>query len=207
MDPLPPLPFPPGKSPFHIKGVAVEGFMKFVAARVPGGADAVAARIDDPAIRDYYRQPFLDSIWYDLLPFLHVYPAAASLMGLSTEKFVGEHAAWQVGRDARGVYKLLLLLATPEAVARRMGAAFSRYFDFTTVEVLSVTTGEVVSAVRALPSLLLPWYRASVDAGARTILAMAGARNLEAEYSPPEADGARSGVPLVRFQVRRTWSR
>jgi hypothetical protein len=207
MDPLPPNPFPPGKSPFHIKGIAVQGFLEYVSGHVRGGIDGVAERLTDPAIREFCRQPFLAASWYDILPFLQIYSAAASANGLAPERFIAEHSAWQAARDARGIYRLLLLLATPEAVARRLGAAYGRYFDFTTVEVLSVEPGQALIDVRGQPAILLPWYKVSVTAAAQAILALAGARNLHASFTTPAPDGMRGGMPLVKFRVKRTWSR
>jgi len=206
MDPLPALPVPAGESPFHIKGIAVQGFREFFAKRVPGGVRTVAERLTDPGIRAFFEQPFLDASWYDFLPFLHVMGAGAAVMGISTAQFVHEQSSWQLAHDVRTVHKILLMAPSPEAVAPRLGAGVARYFDFVDARTVSVAKGEVIMAVAGLPALLLNWYKVSVQAGANVVLEIAGAKNIQAAYTAPEPDGSKAGIPLVRFQVRRSWT-
>jgi hypothetical protein len=206
MDPLPALPVPAGESPFHIKGIAVQRFREFCAKKVPGGVRTVAERLSDAGIRTFFEQPFLDASWYDFLPFLHIMGAGAAVMGIPTSQFVHEQSSWQLDHDVRTVHRVLLMAASPEAVAPRLGAGVARYFDFFDAKTVSVNKGEVIMSVSGLPALLLPWYKVSVQAGADTVLEIAGAKNLQAGYTAPEPDGSKAGIPLVRFQVRRSWT-
>lgn len=162
MDPLPALPVPAGQSPFHIKGIAVQGFREFFSRRVPGGIGTVAERLTDPGIRAFFEQPFLDASWYDFLPFLHIMGAGAAVMGIPTSQFVYEQSSWQLAHDVRTVHRILLMAPSPEAVALRLGAGVARYFNFVDAKTLSVSKGEVIMAVAGLPALLLPWYKVSV---------------------------------------------
>jgi hypothetical protein len=207
MDSVPALPVPPGKSPFHIKGVVMQGVLAYLAKKCPGGVEIVFNKIEDPLVQAFYRQQFLAASWYDFLPFLHFAAAAGAAMRVSTARFVAEHAAWQAERDVRGIHRLLLMLASPEKVAERLGVAFARYFDFATVEVSKVATGMSDVVVRGLPAIVLPWYKVSVHAAAQSILSLAGARNFEATYSTIEAAGHKAGIPLINFTVHRTWTR
>src|SRR5215475_8497208 len=144
MDPLPALPAPVGESPFHVKGIAVQGFREFFAKRVPGGVRTVVEKLTDPAVRAFFEQPFLDASWYDFLPFLHIMGAGAAVLGVSTAQFVSEQSAWQLQHDVRNVHRVLLMAASPEAVAPRLGAGVARYFDFVDAKTVSVAKGEIV---------------------------------------------------------------
>jgi hypothetical protein len=204
---MPAVTLAPGESPFRIKGIVVQGLFQYVAANVDGGMDAVRARIVDPRVRVFIDQPFLAATWFDFLPILDLLRAAATAAHLPAARFIAEHAAWQAERDVRGVHRLLLMLASPETVAQRLGSAFARYFDFANVSVKASGTGYSEVIVEGLPRILVPWYRCSVHAAGERILGLAGARDLRAEYSPLAVCGEKAGVPLVRFEVRRTWTR
>jgi hypothetical protein len=59
-------PFGPGESPFRTKGNVYRALLESADARVPGGREAVLARIDDPALAKFFAQPFLAASAYDI---------------------------------------------------------------------------------------------------------------------------------------------
>jgi len=197
---------PPGENPFHVKGLVAGSFSAFVAGQVPGGMEAVLRGLE-PELRDYFQQSFLAGSWYDLLALLKLMVKAAAVAGRPANRFIAEHGAWQAKRDIRTVHRLLLLIASPETVAPRMGVAFGRYFDFGAIELVGVQRGVLELDVRALPAALNAWYRVSVHSAADAILSTAGAKDVQSWYTPPEPDGKKHGVTLVRFGVRRTWTK
>jgi hypothetical protein len=200
-----PLPFPPGKNPFRIKGTVLWGFFEYIDGRVPGGIAAVRARLAEPLVREFSEQAFVAAGWYDFLPVLQILAAAASAANIPVAQFIADHAAWQTERDVNGIHRLLLKLASPEAVARRFPLAFGRYFDFADVSV-EVEKGRSVVTVRGLPALLFDWYLVSVGAGAGVLLRLAGGKRIEASYTPPVTDGQKQGIRTVGFTVTRTWT-
>ncbi len=141
LEPFPPLPVAPGESPFHVKGIVIQGFFAYADVKLPGGRQAVLARIPDERVRRFYQQPMLAASWFDVLPFLHVLGAGSVVASMATPRFLADHGAWQAERDVRGVHRVLLMVSSPEMVARRIGVAFSQYFDFATVSVDNVETG------------------------------------------------------------------
>jgi hypothetical protein len=198
---------PPGENPFHVKGVVPQALLGYLERRVPGGLDAAFAQLGNERIRAFFRQTFLAATWYDMIPVLHLLRAAARAACVPTPAFAAEHAAWHAARDTRGIFRLLLLVASPEAVAKRLGVAYGRYFDYAIVTSESVSEGRSVVLVRGMPSLFVPWYRVAMDAGAASILRVAGARNIQSAYTALEPDGFSGPVPLVRFHSLRTWTR
>jgi hypothetical protein len=207
LDVPPALVAPVGDSPFRVKGGVANGLLQYIAENVPGGIDAVRRELEGPSLIAYLDQPFFTGSWYDFFPYLHCQVAAARAVRRPVTRFVAEHAAWQAKRDIRGVHRLLLLVASPEKVAPRMPVAFRRYFDLAIVDVLGVGPGVLDLRVHAIPAVLVDWYKVSVQSAAEAILGVAGARNVQSWYSPPEPDGLSGTVPLVKFDARRTWSR
>src|SRR5262245_17925706 len=143
LEPLPQMPAPPGQNPFRIKGLVLTGLRDFIGTTVPGGYEAVLARIQDPAVLAFMQQRFLTGSWYDILPYVHFLSTAATVARWESARFVGDHGAWQIERDMKGIHRLLLRVASPEKVAWRMGESFARYFDVASVTVVSVEEGKV----------------------------------------------------------------
>src|SRR5262249_45249859 len=183
------------------------GFTEYARTHVPGGRAAILARIADARVRAYLEQPFLAASWYDVLPYLHLVSASAAAAGLPTSQFVAARSAWQADRDVAGIYRLLLKLSSPEAVAARFGVIFARYFAFATASVDCVGPGFAEMTVARVPQILVGWYRHAVVSAGDRILELAGARDLRVGFSVSEPCGHAIGLPLVRFRVRRTWSR
>src|SRR5437868_1124806 len=102
---IPPLPVAPGDSPFHIKGPAYRGFVTFAARVIPGGLDALVAAFDGRRLGYFVRQPFLASARYDVLPFVPIFDAAATLLGVTLDGLVRTTTAEQTRYDAKTAYK------------------------------------------------------------------------------------------------------
>jgi hypothetical protein len=62
------LPFPPGESPFRVKGNVFVRMRQFHDEIAPGGSRAVAAALRDGVLREFYTQKFITAGWYDYLP-------------------------------------------------------------------------------------------------------------------------------------------
>jgi hypothetical protein len=207
LDALRTPPAPPGENPFHVKGMVAQGYVQFVERHVSGGLAAVVSELGEPAYRTYFSQKFFSGSWYDLYAFLFVMRTAARLSGRHATPFIAEHSAWQANRDVHTIHRLLLLVASPETVAPRMGVAFSRYFDFGHIEVVDIQKGCLDIMIRGMPAAFVDWYKVSVQSAAQEILGLAGARGVRSWYAAAEPDGSKAGVALVRFRGRRTWTR
>jgi hypothetical protein len=195
-----------GQSPFNIKGTVLCGLLEYLEAYVPGGLRAVKLRLPSDEHRQFCDQTFLASGWYDFLPVLELLAAGSAASYVRATQLVAAHAAWQAERDMRGVHRLLLKLASPEAVAERFPVVFARYFDFASVSV-KVSKGISVVQVRGLPAPLFEWYKTSVGSAAEAILGVAGAKRLTCRYSAVQDDAPKHETRTLCFSVTRTWTR
>jgi len=48
------IPFAPGESPFHVKGVVYLGLREYFAEQIPGGIEAVSKELHDEALRTFF---------------------------------------------------------------------------------------------------------------------------------------------------------
>jgi hypothetical protein len=199
------LPFPAGESPFHIKGVALRGYVDYVERRVSGGMKSVLAEFRTPELKRFFEQPFLAASWYDVFPLVPAGHVCAKLLNLPFPEYLRIRARDQAERDIRGVYKLMLKIASPDAVARRFLKLSMQQYDFGSVSGKMVKSGHVESVRSGVPAILVPWLASLIDGYPRYVLAMAGAKNLRIVVRPAVPTGTEHGLPVVDMPVDFFW--
>jgi hypothetical protein len=193
-----------GASPFHVKGTIWLGTREYYEKRVPGGAAAVAAKLDRTHA-DFLMQMFMPLGWYDLLPMVEISRAAAAIIGMSHLEYVRMQALASAERDMTGTYRALLKSSSPEAVCRRFPNIYTQLYDFGECKISSSDARSVESCVYGMPEPAAEWWMKATEAYMSVILSAAGAKNPKLVWLPREADGALCGVPLVRLPCRTTW--
>ncbi len=172
------LPFAPGTSPFRVKGTAYRGHLDYVARVLPPGLERMLAKTDDPQMTAFYRQHFLASSLYDVFPLAWAGVVCAQLAGVPYLDFVRKRTLDQARNDLGGIYRVILALASPNAVAQRLPGLVGQYFDFGSAHVEKDERGHVIVARTGVPVPLVPWYEAVTDAYCGVVLSRAGAKNL-----------------------------
>jgi hypothetical protein len=195
------LPFMPGASPFHLKGLVYRRHVEYARQFVPGGDAAVNAQFRDPALRAFFAQPFLASSWYDALPIVPVWYATARVMGLPAVEFLRTRTRDQAIHDIHGVYRLLLKITSAETVALRMPRVVAQYFDFGTTEATLVRPGVVRVEHRGMPAVLGTWFAIVGEAYIRVALEIAGAAAVQFRRAPTSVTGQAHGVELVSLSA------
>ena len=207
IDGEPPV-FAPGESPFHGKGLVYGGAREFWEQRVPGGNAAIEAALaerGDQALARFLRGPFVASGLYDILPVVPLSAVAARLAGVSHAQMVRENAGWLAERDLRGVYRLILALASVEMVALRLGKLSMQYFDFGKAESVRLRDKAVESRRSGIPAALAPWFIFAADGFVPVALKLAGAQSVRLRHSNPVPDGVVQGVPAVQIRFEMQW--
>jgi hypothetical protein len=200
-----PLPVPPGKSPFRIKGHAYAGNLAYVEEHVPGGLEAVLRLITDRALNDFLRQRFLASSWYDVLPIVALGEAAAEVAGIAPTEQIARSARAQAERDINGIYRMLLRLASPAMIMARLPKVASQYFDFVTAEVVEVAPKKWRSTGHGVLPFAVDAYRSTTEAFLRRALETAGAKNLQHRWLPPVPDGEKHGHAVLAVTREISW--
>jgi hypothetical protein len=201
------LPMPAGKSPFHIKGSAYAGLRTRQVKQVPGGLEQVLKFIEDPVTREFLRQRFLPTEWYDYLPVLILAGAAVAATGRQADDLITEGAVKHAEQDLGGVYRLLLFFTAPETAMRRMPIVYRQYFDFGNSDVRIVGKGVAESVISGVPAIAAPFFELYVGEFVHRLLVLSGGKNPRAQWATPEPDGEKAGIQTVQIQVRTTWSR
>ncbi len=193
------------ESPFHAKGLVYLGAREYYDRHLPGGSSAVAERLPPALARFFGEERFLAGSWYDVLPIAPISAAAAVVGGISHGELVRRNAAWLAHRDVNGVYRALLRVARPDAVAMRLPRASMQYFNFGSADGEQVAPGHFESTRRGIPSLLGAWMSWAVEGFTPVALGYAGAKNITVESSPPVPDGDLLGHRTSRMSFTIRW--
>ena len=82
---------------FTIKGTIYLGVLEDYSKRVPGGLDAVFAKMANAETIAFLKQRFLPSSWYDIFPLMALNQGAERASGIARARcsFARAHALWQ----------------------------------------------------------------------------------------------------------------
>jgi hypothetical protein len=199
----------PAPDRFRTKGLVHVGAVEFWDAKVPGGAQAVRAALVDSGQEQearFYEARFVPGAWYPVLPILASAVAAARLRRQAVGAHVRENAAWIAERDLRGVYRLILSVASIETVASRLGGLSLRYFDFGSAETRPAGGSAAHWDRVGIPAALGPWFNWCAEGFVPVALRMAGAKSVEVRAAAPVPHGVSHGVPTVRLHFEIRWT-
>jgi hypothetical protein len=200
------LPFTPGESPYRTKGNVYKGLFDSAEARVPGGKKAVLDRIDDPALLRFYEQPFLAASSYDILPIVPWGMVAAKIVGQSYSEFVRGGGAFTAKRDMHGIYRVLLKLASPQAVVKRLPNILLQYFNFGKIDGRFTGDRSYEASATGIPQPILVWLFNVAHGFVPVVLESAGAKNIHFaihQGMPDRTD--EHGTTLFKSSFTVTW--
>lgn len=141
--------FAVGDGPFRIKGTPYLGHMKYVEEELPGGKEAMLARLDDPALREFLSQKFLASSLYDIYPLVAAAIPCAEILGIDPREFVLIRASKQATSDLTGVYRFLLALVSTKRLASRIPLLVKQIYEFGAVRIEEMHQGRVLGCSNA----------------------------------------------------------
>jgi hypothetical protein len=200
-------PYPLGESPFRIKGLGYRGHVEHTNQYVRGGLARALQTANDPALDKFFAQPFLAASWYDIFPLVKIGTVCAALVGVPYREYLVERTRKQAQADLSSVYhQLLLWIAQPGSVARRIPGMVSRYFNFAPAQVVEEGEGYTRGVSDRFPAPLLTWYEPVVTTWLTEALRMAGAQEPRIELSTrPCAVTHEGGIELLELHWRLSW--
>jgi hypothetical protein len=199
------LPFPPGQSPFHVKGVFHRGNIEYIESVVPGGLSTVLAAVRDPRLRAFMEQPFVASSWYDIFPLVAISYPCAELCHKTLERYLRRRAQYQAEQQGAGVYRSLLALTSPAVVAVKLPLLAAQIYDFGTTEAREIGSRQVEVVRGEMPALLLPWYVPGTESYLITALRLHGAKNPRAKTAPFRFQGKQHGLVVGSVRHLVAW--
>jgi hypothetical protein len=199
-----PLPYPPGTSPFHIKGEFYRQTAAAVAHHDQRSKGVVTRILEREGLRDFASQSFLSSAWYDVLPMPRIIMAVSEARGRDVHELTSDMGRAAVDAQMTGVYARVLQGLTPDRFCQRFDQVISHFYDFAPVQATPVPGGaRVVRSGMPLP--VAEWWTLVTVPFVVVPLTANGARDVEVDWRI-EMTGMQRGVDMceVRWDVR--WS-
>jgi hypothetical protein len=201
------LPYPIGESPFRVKGVLYLGTASYFATKVKGGMEALLHQIEDERLRAFISQRFLAASFYDVLPVHPLIHAEARACNLPLAAYLRQRSEYQAEQDMAGVYRVLLKLASPEAVMARFPRLATQWLNFAKAEMTDKSEGGLRGfTLSGMPAILASWYMNGLAVYAQTAVKLAGAKNCQVTMLAPEPEGQAHGVDVVRVRFQVQWT-
>lgn len=194
----------PRSAAFNTKGLVFLGARQFYSEQVDGGCDAVRAYLD-PELATFFDQTFLSGAWYDVMPLLPISVAASRAARMPHSRMVRENAQWMAKRDLRGIYRLIVAVASAEMIVERLPALSLRYFDFGHADGKMVGDKSFETTRFGIPASLADWFVVATLGFVPYALGLAGAKDVRVHASPHAPDGHAHGVALVRTKFEIRW--
>lgn len=188
-------------APFRTKGVGYRGHMEYVTQHLDGGLAAMNAALPDDKMRAFFAQPFVAGGWYDVMPLAVAGEVCARISGVPLDTFLRIRARHQVGLDLGGVYGFLARFATRGLIARGVGDAVTRYFEFLHVDSHKTLPDRVETVVSGVPEPILDWVGVLMVAYAEAVFEHVGMSGHYARYRKIAVRGQQAGMPLCDFMV------
>ncbi|MEM1413455.1 MAG: hypothetical protein AAGH15_01075 [Myxococcota bacterium] len=193
-----------GESPFRVKGVLYQGTQTYF-EREHGGLDALLEVIDDAPLRAFIAQRFLSTKLYDVMPVPALIAYEAIATGMSLRAYLDARTRWQLERDVRGVYRMLLSLASPEAVVQRLPKVLVQMFAFPQVAVERPEPRVREASFLHVPAPLEPWLAVSFPIYIEHAMRLSGAKDVRVERLSPRPEGRSAGLRQLTLRLRVAW--
>ncbi len=198
------FPFEAGTSPFRIKGQGYRGQLSYL-DRLPGGRRRVFEALARPTAEAFYGQPFLSSVWYDVVPLIATTAAVAMVHGESFETRTRDRARHQVHEDMKGIQRMIMRLAPAKVVARRVPHSVAQYFDFVDVDAEAAGASSIRFALRRIPTPIDTWLGVVVGTYIEEMVRSGGVASVDVALTRHD-DGRTAGVGAHRLHYDVSWS-
>lgn len=192
-------------SGFHCKGVIYVETLRFLDEHTDAGRAAVLDAIEDEDRRAFLGQPFIVGGWYDVIHMEELFRTAARVTGVPYLDLLRRVASWLLPQQIRGIYKFILVFATPDMVMKNLARTARTYFDFVNTEVTAKGPGHYESAGGNVPLAMSSAYMVVTEIALKVILENAGAKGLKQRWLPTEPQGKVRGVDVVCVRRVVSW--
>lgn len=197
--------FAPGDGPWRTRGVLVTGVVEYCRHRIPGGLDAVLEAMS-PEMRPFFTGSlFLASATYDLSPVVALVRAAAGLQGETPADFARARSRSSAKEAVARLYERQLSATEPVERARRLPKIFGRFFDPCGAEAVVVSDDRMHVRFSGLPEPMLGFYAWSCEGFVPEALRLAGAKDVQHAWDPPQPGEVEHGVQLMSLLFRLSW--
>lgn len=163
----------------NCKGIGWIYFKKYLTENFsPDEIEKFKAEIDEQSKSLLEKAKILPTSWVDYGTYIKTLFITDRVLGKGNLDFIRQFNYYHARGDAKGIYKVLISVLSPQTVVKTYLKLFRQYYDKGKLTVLSSTSHGVVFKVEDAPDI--PLYH-DIEQGAyiEELLHMSGAKNIK----------------------------
>jgi hypothetical protein len=183
----------------HIKAMSLLDVNQYLLETYgPAGLEAIKAELDPSDRAQLYEVKLHPEDWLDLGLVVRDAQAKVKVLGKGDPRFLNQLLGEIAARQFRGVYKVLIALASPESILRRADQLWRQYYDCGRLVADRIEPGRAVLRLVDFPDVPLD-HEIILQPYIQRVLELTGAVNVRGEHLACIARGA------VECQTLVTW--
>ena len=201
-----PLPFPPGESPFHIKGEMYVQTVHSIRHYDGKSSGRVSQILKREGLDRFFAQQFLSSANYDALPLPRASMAVAEALGRDVLDLTNSQGQAAVKVESVGVYAAFLTNLTTKNFVQMFPKVINHLYDFSLVEASPLPQGDPGARVvrNSMPLCLAEWWTAVTTPFIVMPLEQNGASGVNVVWKI-DPSGSQQGVPVGDVEGTVRW--
>jgi hypothetical protein len=145
------LPYLVGCSPYRIRGVGYLGAFVHCKESVPGGVEAVKARLESQELKGFFDQRFSGRTFYDVYPFAIFMRELAAAKGMGVEELLTTLGATRAQHDVHGFLKFMMQLVSTKTLSNHLSVLATQWWGFLTLEQQATDGTRMTVRVKGIP--------------------------------------------------------
>jgi hypothetical protein len=199
------LPVDPGQSPFAVRGV-IYGRMVDHAIQIAGRLDEFVEGLPDARVKDFLKQQFKWTQFYDSLPMTPVQVHLSRLQGRDFEEATRARAAEGANRLIPRMFRLVIALGRPRSWALHAPRLMSEYCGFGEIRIVHADDQQAVFHIDAVPRFIAASHANTLIGIFEGSLALLQAKNIASRYFDVAPVGEQDGHPLLSYALELSWN-
>jgi hypothetical protein len=198
-----PLPFAPGLSSYHVRGLYYDRLIAY--ARKVAGGDAPFESIDNPQVQAFARQRFSWTGWYDAIPAAYICASFARFIGQDFELTVREHTRRVALEVIPSAFRFAFRIPGPSALQSQTAQIVALMTNFAEVKIEHSTETRSSGWTRGVPVYLATHWANTTTGFFQALYELRGAVDVRASYTDIVKDGGAGSSQTVAIRHEFEW--
>jgi hypothetical protein len=199
-----PLPFPPGRSSYHVRGLYYDRLLAY-AKSVVGESAPLFESIEDSHVRAFARQRFSWTGWYDALPAALICASFARFIGQDFEAAVREHTRRGALQVIPSAFRFAFRIPGPSALQSQTAQIVALMTNFAEVRIERSTETHSSGWTRGVPVYLATHWANTTTGFFQALYELRGAADVRARYTDIVEDGGTGSSRTVAIRHEFDW--
>jgi hypothetical protein len=181
----------------NVKGTGPLSYYEFFKQRFGDRSLVKIREALSPEDQKTFDKPILSVSWVDFGYYMRMITVADRILGKGDKKLIEEAARYNMNKNMRGLYKILISFVSPTFVIKRANLAWRQWFDFGEMKVDILEPGHARGTVTGADDMP-PNHEYNLSPAIDEIMRISGGKNTQTTH--PQC--VLKGDPVCVWEVR-----